>query len=280
MKGSHVPDAFATWSAETMVAFRARPQLKPGSAWVPLALDPDRMTWRDRHALFHSVAHEPERPRMLDWLDVLLAAGELSEQGVVPLDVCGLLPDQAKVQDWRRASLPLPLAYLPTPELVDANRGALALAEHAGQLLQARLLSTPTPSGTLTGPNPRWSLSQDLQIGMAALRLSRTEVETLARHLTTPADYWACLDGTFRRFVTSLPDNVTTGPDAARAYDATLLPRWAREVERTARQAFAVAIGGLDRTARTLCAVALAEARFRWCLGQFMASFRAPIGSE
>jgi CRISPR system Cascade subunit CasA len=284
MKGFFLPLSFASWQAETMVAFQKIANAKAGEQppWVMVGIQPHRLVWRDSDALYRSVPSQQERPRMLDWLSELVDAGALDAHSIFPLDVHGLTSDQAKIEDWRRSTLPLPLEAVKRPEIVDALRKALDLAEQVGALFGARSLGPGGRGGTngaqrLSGPSPMQVLCEALLAGGSGRSPDRDAVRELARHLNTAQEYWARLDTPFRALVTRVADDFTVDEWGERRYGGRELPRWADEVRAAGREAFNVAIADLDMSGRSLRARALAEDRFRRCLHILMAPWRAPV---
>jgi CRISPR system Cascade subunit CasA len=129
MKGFQLPDECWRYHYETMVGYiRAKDAKGKQDPWPPLGFRVGKDLWRDSHALFQTVAEACQRPRTIHWLGELRQAGHLSGKQL-QLDVAGMSADRAKIYFWRHESLPLPLAYLDKPELVEALKHGLTLAE-------------------------------------------------------------------------------------------------------------------------------------------------------
>lgn len=278
MKGYQLPTSFEPWSAETMVAFRKNARATEGEAWSPLGIRTDRTVWRDSHALFRSVADERERPRMLDWIGTLMADGALRRGQVVPMDVYGLVPDQAKILDWRRETLPLPLAFIGEEEMLETLRKALELAEGVGDLLRVRDI-TLGPRGKPVA-TPMAVLCEGLLAGMSERSPDKRACGQLAEHFGATRPYWARLDTPFRTLVTEIPEDVTTDEYGNVLYGQRAILGWAEAVQRSARDAFDDVVNGLDRSKKAYRAAAIAEERFGMCLRILMAPHRTAVTAK
>jgi CRISPR system Cascade subunit CasA len=122
---------------DPMVAFSRRDKK---DEFQPVRFNEFRDLWRDSTALFQVSETHQEYDRAPATVHAL-AAPELKE--VLPrsaayrLSAFGLCTDKAKVNFWRHETLPLPLAYLDRPELVESLKRALGLAEEVGKVLRA-----------------------------------------------------------------------------------------------------------------------------------------------
>jgi CRISPR system Cascade subunit CasA len=119
----------ATGFYDPMIAFSRRDKKE---AFQPVRFNEYRDLWRDSAALFQVSEPNQEYERAPTCMHSL-AAADLKEilprSSRVRVSVFGLCTDKAKVNFWRHESLPLPLAYLDRPELVEALKQALLLAE-------------------------------------------------------------------------------------------------------------------------------------------------------
>jgi CRISPR system Cascade subunit CasA len=254
LKGPYPP-----WSSrkgkETMVAFRrdarARGKADP---WPPIGFDEQRALWRESQALFSSLDTDATgyaRPKTLDWLADLAHAGVDLVSACYNVDVLGLCSGQKKPEFWRHERLPLPLTYLDDEFLVARLREALTLAETVGSEISgagwrlARLMLFPAKAET----EP---LSKEQKGG----------VKKLLAHLAPGRPYWARLEVPFKRLLVALPDDKTEA-DGTLEYGRRSLLQWARVVRKTGLEAFRGTVRGLDRTARALKAIAIAETRLQ-----------------
>jgi CRISPR system Cascade subunit CasA len=245
MKGEQLPDGAHRHDYETMLAFGRNEKPKPGDdPWPVVAPREDRAIWRDSLTLVQ--AGRRTRPRTLDWLARLGAEGVIDDRWLVPLDVHGLLTDQARVVLWRHERLPLPLAYLEEKELQDRLAAALALAEEVARVVDqssemlARLLLAPTAD----------------QPG--ARQPDRQAVGQLKQSLGGERAYWSRLEGPFTTFL--IDQAADRRPEGG--YGHAALGAWATALRAAARAAFDEAASGLDGSGRSLKALAVAERRF------------------
>jgi CRISPR system Cascade subunit CasA len=238
-----------------MAAFKKNPKAKPGQDPDPaVAFEESRAIWRDSLALVQSVPGVGQRSRMLDWVNDLIRKGILRRAETVPLELFGMSADRASVLLWRHERLPLPLMYLDDKDLLDKLGVALSLAERAGSALNraTRLLATLLLAPESDQPEARQPTPEDLS--------------RLVSRLAPGRAYWADLELRFKRFLVDLAEDSVPGDGDRPVYGVHTLPRWAGEVERTARTAFQDTVRGLDSSARTLKAVAVAERRLRLLL--------------
>ena len=108
------------------------------------------------------------------------------------------------------------------------------------------------------------------------------EPRTLARALALEHRFWPRLDAPFANFITTLPTDRTSHPDDPTEilYGANALPAWANDVREAAENAFEEATASLDRSARSLKAVASVRGRFRGGLRKALAPLGASVGRE
>jgi len=279
MKGFQFAESFEQWSAETMLAFRKNTNSKAGPAWFAIRLNPDRMVWRDSHAWLQSVANVLNRPKTMDWLDTLMGERYLPEQAIQPLEIYGLIPDQANIRDWRRETIQIPLRLLRADEevaqkLVERLREALQRAEEIGQLFDATLIEIGRDKARRLR-SPMWVLGQELLTGLSSREPKRDECADAVRRFSAGARYWSQLDVPFRRFLEQLadPEDLTI-EDGARLYGMRALRTWVSTAREVARDVFNQVIAELDTSGRALRASAQASQRFYYLLAALTASYR------
>lgn len=280
MQGYRLPQTFDLHQAETMVAYSMlkNPTRSDDSPWIPVGLNVTKSVWRDSHALFQSFDAEHPRPRILDWLQRLIAEGQLyAEQKpkIIPLNIYGIIPDKAKIDDWRSETLALPQLFLERPEvaskLADIVRRELELAENISHLLQPRLLNLPHPQKqfTVKGPSPLRVLAEELLRSTSERNADPKAIAALGRHLSPVETYWSALESPFRAFLVALADDVYQDQfgDITEWGDATRT--WAAEIKRVARRCFDQMAGGLENSGKALRASTKAYQqfdRFLYCL--------------
>ncbi len=282
MKGYQFAEGFEPWSAETMLGFRKNPDPKKSPPWFALSLDPDRLVWRDSQTLFQTNDETRRRPKTLAWLATLMDHGILPDRLKVPLEIYGMIPDQALIRDWRRESLPLPLRLLQqgdsvTKKLLERLDDALALAEEVGHLFDAMWIG----AGKGRLKSPMWELCEALLKGAGEREPKREDCITLARSFGAGARYWARLDSPFRVFIERLanPDDVAV-VDGATVYGMRAARAWAEDVRRAARVVFEEIEADLDTSARSLLAGTRGQQRFDLLLGRLMAPYREAAQQE
>jgi CRISPR system Cascade subunit CasA len=276
MKGYQFAEGFEQWSTETMLGFRKNPDPKMSPPWFAISLDPDRLVWRDSQTLLQAADDTGRRPKTLGWLDNLMGEGILEERLKVPLEVYGVIPDQANISDWRRESLPLPLRLLRqgdavTKKLLERLGEALALAEDAGHLFDATWVGLG--KGRLR--SPMWELCEALLKGVSEREPKREDCITLAQSFGAGTRYWSRLDAQFRAFIEQLadPDDVAV-VDGARVYGTRAVRAWAEDVRRAARAVFEGIVADLDTSARSLLAGTRGHQRFDVLVARLMAPYR------
>jgi CRISPR system Cascade subunit CasA len=208
---------------DPMIAFFRRDKK---DAFQPVRFNEFRDLWRDSAALFQvSETHQvyDRAPTCLH----SLAATELKE--ILPrsarfrLSVFGLCTDKAKVNFWRHETLPLPLAYLDRPEMVEALKQALGLAEDVGKAVRAAA----------------WATAASWLSASAETKPDTDRVSAVVDSFAPDRFYWSALERPFRELL------VTLAADAL-ALDACV-NRWYWDTLRvTALKAFEESIGRID----------------------------------
>jgi CRISPR system Cascade subunit CasA len=248
-------------------------QADPQRGWRPRSFRPQRALWRDSTLLFQQIGTGPSggqsrRPELMDWLARVKSerdAGRIAAQPRYRLRAFGVTTDDgnaASVVLWRREELPLPLALLEEPQAIVAVRQAIDLAEEVNRALGAgtRRLAT-----LLLAPMADHADARQPD--------SEKAVRPLARSLGIEARFWPLLETPFAQFLTALPADRRVDPEGDEGdliFGETTLPAWAATVRRAARRAFEEGTAGLDRSARSLKAVALARRHFEYRLAEAM----------
>jgi CRISPR system Cascade subunit CasA len=150
-----------------------------------------RDLWRDSAALFQfSDTGQFRGPTVLHTLKSLVPSSTRYK-----LSVFGLCTDKAKVNFWRHESLPLPLAYLDNPELVDRLQFALKLAEEVASVA-LRKAAWATVANRLTGDT-----------GMTP---DKDRVQSLFDSFAPQPFYWSRLERPYRELLVALADATST----------------------------------------------------------------------
>jgi CRISPR type I-E-associated protein CasA/Cse1 len=224
----------------------------------------ERALWRDSAVLLEQTQVTPSGgatrwPGLIEWLADIEAAEEEGLVETLPrvrLAALGLSTEQGKAASvilWRREELPLPLALLALPDAISDLADALRVAEVVGRLLSqtarqlAELLLAPMSDET------------------DGRKADPEQAKALARALALERRYWPRLDAPFAALITALPKDRAPEPDDPDAGDdgANALRAWAEALETAANDAFEETVASLDRSARSLKAVAAARGRFR-----------------
>jgi CRISPR system Cascade subunit CasA len=207
--------------------------------WLPIGLSEHRELWRDSGALFEAIDSDEvgstKRPDVFNWLARLAREGVIDRHAHFDLSVFGLCSDRVIISFWRHDRIPLPVEYLAEDELVVSLKDSLAAAETVGRELRSAVWRT---------------VSQILAPGEAKADTDRVRGAVSA--LAPDRLYWSRLEIPFRRFFVELAENASDRVSVAKGWrEQTLF--------RTAREAFRETAGQLDRSARTLRALALGE---------------------
>lgn len=182
---------------------------------LPLRFNEEKSLWRDSVALFELTRTDVHAPQALHWLANLVDNEFLPRSYQYRVLSLGMANDQAKVEFFRTERIPLPLAYLDNPLLVEQLRDALKVAEAAGAQLwgatkkMAALLLSPEADSS-EGHQP-----------------SADNVNALVLHWGTEKRFWSALELPFSRLVVMLAEQ---GQPA--------LGDWKSQVIRAARTAF------------------------------------------
>lgn len=253
MKGWALPAGAGRHGHETMTAFARRRDAKPNEeAYMPLRFEEGRALWRDSLAFFQAGAQSGyDRPRSLSWLARLAEEEVIGGGDRLPVDVLGLRADQAKLLFWRHERLTVPLPYLNDAALRETLAEALSTAEQVGYALSGR------PAGAV------FVLGKELAGG------DKTAAATVAS-LGIGGRYWAALDGPFAALLADLPGDGRDEDEPRPARD-----RWRTALRQAAHDAFAEGTSGLERSPRSMRAVALAARQLEWDLWRALGPARA-----
>lgn len=181
----------------------------------PLAFREDRGLWRDSTALFQLQDPGYRPPAVFAWLAELTYGGCVNRSQTLRYLALGMSKKQAKVNFYRSERMPLPMAYLTDPSLVEGLRDAITMAEDVGRRLwgAARTLATFLLSPEADDESGRQPAREDLDALMGQWAVERR--------------FWARLEISFRQTVERLPGD-----------REGQLERWRRVLERAAWQAF------------------------------------------
>jgi len=238
--GNSLPDKVSAQQWECGVAYRED---------KPVRLSLSKQLWRNADAFVLTTGHQI-RPRIVDWLaDLKDDLEDLDDLGgdVVTLQISGLNADKAKPLAWSWEQFSAPIQYVTEPDLAEALKRAIALAEEHQQIFRSFRGS------------PYFVLNEVLKYGNAG---------GLASALDGESRYWAELDRHFLELLHALPQDSETGADGITRYGGKEIPAWTQTIQTAARKAFTDSIASI----RNYEARALALRALEWKLADLRAS--------
>jgi hypothetical protein len=138
--------------------------------------------------------------------------------------VFGLCTDKAKVNFWRHETLPLPLAYLDRPELVESLKRALTLAESiASEALR--------PAA--------WAATANWMTANPEMKPDTDRVRDVVNSFAPERLYWSRLERPFRELLVALAADGADRDQCVRGW------YW-NTLHKTAWDAFDQSIGRID----------------------------------
>lgn len=167
----------------------------------------DRLLWRDSASLFSLKNDRGIRPpKNFHWLAYLAeTVNDIASHQKYRFMALGMANDQAKVEFFQEDHLPLPLAYLEQPALVENLSNALQYAEQTRFALRiacqwmAVLVIAPRFDGK------KW---QDVD------RITKDQADKLTAHWNTDRFYWQQLEIPFQQLLEDLPGKPEEAPAA------------------------------------------------------------------
>jgi len=232
--------------------------------WVARRLDPDRALWRDSHAILQESDAAGRRPDVFNWLariDEARLDGDIEARSAYEVTIGGLARNPRNAADvlfWRHERFTVPLAYLHDESLLGKLAVGLTWAENVGRLLRPGLEQITIDDRRVNVPRPFQVLAEALLPSVGG-RPDRKRVDAVIGHLAPERRYWSKLEVSFRHLLEALPDDQREDEEYGVVYGEQTLPEWAARLRAGAWDAFQEATRGLDRSARALEAVALAE---------------------
>ncbi len=207
----------------------------------PVRFNEFKDLWRDSAALFQiDDRHQDyERaPTVLHTLTAYELKQVLPRSSIRRLSVFGLCTDKAnkaKVNFWRHETMPLPLAYLDRPELDEALKQAITLAEDVAHALRSAA----------------WVAVRDRLTGDSGMTPKKERVQQVYDSFAPERPYWSRLEAPFRDLLVNFAKE---GADLK-----ALIDNWYSTVlYPTAVDAFRRSVGRID-AARDLEAYAAGE---------------------
>ncbi len=190
----------------------------------PVRLSENRDLWRDSATLFQfAEADQFKGPTTLHTLAHFELKEVLPRAARYRVSVFGLCTDKAKVNFWRHETLPLPLAYLDRPELVESLKHSLELAEAVKDALR----------------KAAWAAAANWLTGSAEMNPDKDRVSAVVDSFAPDRLYWSRLERPFRELLVTLAaDGADLGACVNSWYWDTLHP--------TAKDAFNDSIGRID----------------------------------
>jgi CRISPR system Cascade subunit CasA len=192
-----------------------------------IQLRDNRDLWRDSAALFQFGETDQFRgPTCLHTLGQLVSQGHLSHSDRYRIMVAGARVEsgQPNVLFWRQEALPLPLAYLGRPELVESLKHALGLAESV--------------ASDALWPAARAAVANWLTAN-AGMQPDTKRIRAIVDSFAPERLYWSSLERPFRELLLALAEE---GADLA----ACIRGWYWDTLHRTARYAFEQSIGRID----------------------------------
>jgi CRISPR system Cascade subunit CasA len=194
------------------------------SGIYPMKLDKDRALWRDANVVMSVFDMDAGGgPRTLQWV------GNHLERTRWWLDVFGLVNDQAKIERWEHAQMPVYKQIIESETLQNRLTGALQRSEQQKNNLQEAA---------------RECVAHLLEFGKGYGGLSnqgRQDARELARSIGVVDRYWSALEEPFMLWLEQLSQ--TADPEIA-------IAEWTRQLYREARSAYDAATGSLGDSAR------------------------------
>ena len=228
--------------------------------YQPLYFSEDKGLWRDSGALFslhqrnEAIAfHKP--PATFRWLQNLTSStgGCLEKSKRYRCLALGMSskPGQATVYFYRHDSMPLPLAYLQEPTLVNRLKDAL---EHTEKVFATLRFAVQMMGMYLRVPDAEKKSWKELN------RLTKKEINEWMAHTGMERQYWATLEIPFQTFLVEL----TQQPPES------LLLEWVERLQSTARSAYEQAAQCVSTDGRSLKAIVRGRGYLNYHLSQLI----------
>jgi CRISPR system Cascade subunit CasA len=182
-------------------------------------LDLNRSIWRDSAAFLQS-SDAGTCPRILEWVADLSRADLVDER--LDLQIIGLTVDNAKPLAWTSERFSAPVDYLQQKPLWDALNVALKVAEDNQNVFRS---FKGSPYAVLA-------------------EVLKGEAGKLAGSLNGESRYWATLDRLFKPLLQDLLSD-RSEDEGGISYGGKVIPQWMKDVQTTARTAFAESIASI-----------------------------------
>jgi hypothetical protein len=170
-------------------------------------------------AFLQSFGDEKQRPKTMDSLANLVAAGELPPEKTVPLTVYGLVSTKASLSQWCQERLSLPIGALRDDGLLECVAKAVAISKKIAEVLDGAV-------GTFLSQIRAHKAPEKLGKGQ------KQDTKNLLQAFSADRAYWSRLEVPFRELLSFLPSS-SLGMDP----DRLLLP-WFETSRRAAWGAF------------------------------------------
>lgn len=216
--GDRFPKDLSAAAYECGIAYNKNPK-KPGELFT-VRLNLNRSLWRDSAAFLQS-SDSGNCPRIIEWLADLKA--EKLIDTYLNLQVLGLTVDNAKPLGWISEQFSAPVAYIQEKALWQALVVALQVAEDHQQLFRSFQGS------------PYHALAKEL---------NHPDAASFAKSLDGESRYWATLDRAFPDFLRDLAHNKTSDGNGI-TYGNQELPKWQKQVQKAAQDAFTESIAAI-----------------------------------
>jgi len=206
--------------------------------WLPLKIEEKKEPWRNLSALTH-LTNERVVPRQFKVIADLIDLGVLDRSCRYNLEVFGLCSDKAKINLWKHARIPLPIAYLKDEDLIRSVEMAIHDAEQFYKVMRKSV----------------WIFAASLLSPVKGNPDKKT-VSAIRDSIDPSQDYWSRLEIPFHSFI----DTLVITPEDDRD---SILSSWKKTTcAEESKRAFEHAISGQDATARELRAGVKARASY------------------
>ncbi len=212
--------------------------------WLGLRFREERALWRDSAALLNLAGEDGSSHHLgvTAWLGTLVKRGALDPDDTYTLEAYGQGTNQARIDFWRKESLPVPTTYLKDEYLLEDIRTALGRAEETGRVLR----------------NAGWALAAGIIPGGDS-KAGRDASWELLKHMAVEKHYWSRLEQPFYQLLTLIPTDRDQGHTG-----------WTKVLRTTAYGGLDEAVRDLDRSARTTKAAIHARAVLAYGLAKVL----------
>jgi CRISPR system Cascade subunit CasA len=172
MRGFQFPKTYQRDKEEVFMAFKK----SKTEGFYSVGFNENKALWRDSLSLFQTIKDENYSPKILTWLNELVAEGVLQRSNVFPIEFYGLAADKAKLLFWQQDRFNLPLAYLNNNDLLNDLGISIKFAEDIAGVLKF------------------------------SIKNLAEKLETDAANFSAMQIYWSSLETQFQKLLSDLPN--------------------------------------------------------------------------